>query len=112
MRTVVFSYPPKTHLKLKGGSIETSLCSKEKKRLLKNAGKGTPMCEPVMRVVVGTGKHAQTFKKCPVHKTKLKGETGCPDCGLKGIRSLARSLRESYTVKAPRRARRLLSTVS
>lgn len=69
---------------------------------MKDAEKGKLMCEPVMRVVVGTGRHAQTHKKCPVHKTKLKGETGCADCGLEGIRNL----RRPYEVKTPSRRRR------
>jgi len=69
---------------------------------LKDAGKGTHMCEPVMRVVVGRGEFKQTHENCPEHRgVKLRGTQGCHLCGMKGIKSL----RESYEVKKPRRKR-------
>jgi len=70
---------------------------------LKDAGKGTHMCEPIMRVVVGRRQFRQTYENCPNHPgSKLRGTQGCHLCGMNGIRSL----REPYEVKTPRRVRR------
>lgn len=60
------------------------------------------MCQPVMRVVVGSGQFKQTYESCPNHGAKLRGKAGCPHCGMEGIRSL----KQPYRVKAQRRGRR------